>query len=93
MDRHVAVTRIKVRLTPRGGRDELVAFDGEVLRARVAAAPVDGKANRALCRLLAKRLGVAPSRVTVERGEKSRVKRIRVEGVEKAAVESALGGL
>jgi len=89
----VADTKIRVRLTPRGGRDELVEFSDGVLRARVSAAPVDGKANKALCRLIAKRLGVAPSRVTVLHGKKSREKLVRVEEVGKAEVDSALEGL
>jgi uncharacterized protein len=61
-----------------------------VLQARVTAPPVDGKANRALCKLIAKRVGVAPSSVTVERGEKSRDKLIRVEGVDLSALRKAL---
>jgi uncharacterized protein (TIGR00251 family) len=61
-----------------------------VLRARVSAPPVDGKANRALCRLIAKRVGVPPSRVSVAHGEKSRDKVIRVEGVDAAALRKAL---
>ncbi len=61
-----------------------------VLQAKVTAAPVEGKANKALCRLIAKRLGVAPSRVRVVRGEKSREKVVRVEGIEPAALREAL---
>jgi uncharacterized protein (TIGR00251 family) len=72
---------IRVRLRPRGGRDELIGMRDGVLQARVSAPPVDGKANRALCRLIAKRLGVAPSRVSVVRGEKSRDKLVRVQGL------------
>lgn len=64
-----------------------------VLRARVTAAPVDGKANRALCRLIAKRLGVAPSRVSVVRGEKSREKLVRVKGIDQVEMAAALKGL
>ncbi len=89
----MADTKIRVRLTPRGGRDELVEFSDGVLRARVSAAPVDGKANKALCRLIAKRLGIAPSRVTVLHGKKSREKLVRVEEVGKVEVDSALEGL
>jgi uncharacterized protein (TIGR00251 family) len=63
-----------------------------VLRARVSAPPVDGRANKALCRLIAKRVGVAPSRVSVVRGQKSRDKVVRVEGVDAAALEKALAG-
>jgi uncharacterized protein len=58
---------------------------------RVTAPPVDGKANDALCRLIAKRAGVAPSRVTLIRGHTARDKVVRVEGVEEPALRAALG--
>jgi uncharacterized protein len=58
---------------------------------RVSAPPVDGKANAALCALVAERAGVPPSRVSVVRGLASRDKVVRVEGVEPAALRSALG--
>jgi len=51
-----------------------------VLKARVRAAPSEGEANAALCRLLAKALGVPPSRVDVVGGATSRVKRVKVTG-------------
>ncbi len=82
--------QIEVRLRPRGKGDELLGMEGGVLRARVSAPPVDGKANRALCKLIAKRVGVAPSRVSVVRGERSRDKVVRVEGLESRALEKAL---
>lgn len=82
--------QIEVRLTPRSGRDELVGFDGRTLRARVSAPPVDGRANRALCRLIAKRAGVPQSRVSVVRGDRARVKLVRVEGVGAAELRAAL---
>lgn len=85
-----AAAEIVVRLRPRGHRDELLGIEAGVLHARVTAPPVDGRANRALCRLLAKRLGMAPSRVRVVRGEKSRDKRVRVEGLDAAALAIAL---
>jgi uncharacterized protein len=83
-------TLIEVRLRPRGHRDELLGMREGVLQARVTAPPVDGKANRALCKLVAKRAGVAPSRVSVVRGEKSRDKTIRVAGIDSAALRRAL---
>jgi uncharacterized protein (TIGR00251 family) len=86
----MAMARIDVRLRPRGRRDELFGFRDGVLQARVTAAPVDGRANRALCRLIAKQVGVAPSRVTVIRGAKSRDKVVIVEGVGAEALERAL---
>lgn len=61
-----------------------------VLQARVSAPPVDGKANRSLCKLIAKQVGVAPSKVSVLRGEKSRNKLVEVEGVDLDALIEAL---
>jgi len=87
----MAVTQIEVRLKPRGSRDELDGMRDGVLQAKVTAPPVDGKANKALCRLIAKRVGVAPSRVSVARGEKSRDKVVRVEGMDGASLRAALG--
>jgi uncharacterized protein len=86
----MAEVLIEVRLRPRGSRDELLGMRDGVLQARVTAPPVDGKANRALCRLIAKRVGVAPSKVSVVRGEKSRDKLVRVGGIDAATLEKAL---
>lgn len=78
--------RIEVRLRPRGHADELLGIVDGVLQARVSAPPVDGKANQALCRLIAKQAGVAPSRVSVLRGEKSRQKLLLVEGIDETTL-------
>jgi uncharacterized protein YggU (UPF0235/DUF167 family) len=61
-----------------------------VLLARVTARPVDGRANKALCRMIARRIGVAPSKVSVVRGEESPNKVVRVEGVGATELERAL---
>ncbi|HEX6457172.1 MAG TPA: DUF167 domain-containing protein [Solirubrobacterales bacterium] len=79
----MAEARIEVRLRPRGHADELLGLVGGVLQAKVSAPPVDGRANKALCRLVAKRAGVPPSRVSVIRGEKSRDKLLLVQGVDR----------
>ena len=62
-----------------------------MVRVTVAAAPVDGRANAALCKLIAKQAGVARGRVTVIRGERSREKVVRVEGVDPGELRRALG--
>jgi len=76
---------LDVRLTPRGGRDAVEGIerraDGRaVLKARVRAAPFEGGANAALCRLLADAVGTAPRQVTLVAGAASRLKRIRIAG-------------
>ncbi len=85
---------IDVRLTPRGGRDAIEGTerraDGRmVLKARVRAAPSAGAANTALCRLIAKTLGVAPSQLELVGGATARLKRIRAVG-DPAALVAAL---
>jgi uncharacterized protein len=57
---------------------------------RVTAPPVDGKANDALRRLVAKAAGVAPSKVTIVRGHSSRDKVVEVEGVGPHELRAAL---
>jgi uncharacterized protein YggU (UPF0235/DUF167 family) len=87
------VTRLLVRLTPRGGRDALEGWSSDgVLRVRVSAAPSDGAANAALLRLLATTLAVAPSRVRLARGERSRMKQIEVEGLTAQEIRLRIGG-
>jgi uncharacterized protein YggU (UPF0235/DUF167 family) len=66
---------IDVRLTPRGGRDAIEGVerraDGRaVFKARVRAAPSDGEANAALCRLVAGAVNVAPRDVTIVAGRR-----------------------
>jgi uncharacterized protein (TIGR00251 family) len=85
------VADLSVRLQPRARRDEIVGERGGAVVIRVAAPPVDGKANQALCRLIAKAAGVPPSRVSVVRGHTARDKLIRVEGVEIDALRRQLG--
>jgi uncharacterized protein (TIGR00251 family) len=83
---------LSIRLQPRGRRDEVVGERGEAIVVRVTAPPVDGKANAALCSFVARAAKVAPSRVQVVRGQTSRDKLVRVEGVSEAAVRAALLG-
>ncbi|MHB8484111.1 MAG: DUF167 domain-containing protein [Candidatus Acidiferrales bacterium] len=77
-----------VRIVPRSSRDSI---DGEfqgALKAHVTAPPVDGRANDALCCILADRLNVPVSAVKILSGEKSRMKRVEVRGVTPAQVQA-----
>jgi uncharacterized protein len=82
----VREAQIRVRVQTRGGRDAVVALRDGVLLVRVGAPPVDGRANRAVCKLIARHAGVAPSKVAIVRGERSRDKLVRVEGLDAAAL-------
>ena len=70
-----------MRVQPRSGRNQIAGERGGRLLVRVAAAPVEGQANRALCKLLAKAAGVARGRVEVVRGASARDKLVRIEGI------------
>ncbi len=74
-----------LRLTPKGGRDAIdgveTLSDGKsVLKARVRAAPEDGRANAALIELIAKALSAPKKAVTIRSGETSRVKKLFIAG-------------
>ena len=76
---------VAVRLTPRGGRDALDGVgedaDGAAhIRARASAPPVDGEANAALVKLLAKAAGARKGDVSFVSGETARLKRLRIGG-------------
>jgi uncharacterized protein (TIGR00251 family) len=73
--------RITVRATPRSGRDSIEAGAGGVFVVRVTAPPDEGKANAALCRVVANALGVSKSAVSVVRGHTARTKTLEIDGI------------
>ena len=81
---------MRVHVVP-GARKSALVLEGKILKARVAAPPVDGKANAALCALLASAAGVRTSKVTVVRGETSREKTVEIEGGSAEKLRAALG--
>jgi uncharacterized protein (TIGR00251 family) len=89
--------RLTVRLIPRGGRDALGGLRrGEAgrvqLLARVISPPVEGAANAALVKLVAKTLHVPKSAVTIVSGETARIKTLEIAG-DPAALERVLKAL
>lgn len=71
--------RLIVRAVPNAKRSEWLGWEddpraGRVARVRVAAPPVEGRANDELRRFLARHLGVPKSRVVLEKGDGSRLK-------------------
>ena len=82
---------LTVKVQPRASRTEIAGESGGALRVKVHSAPVDGKANEELRRFLAQRLGVAPSALTVARGESARHKVLWVTGITVAQAAARLG--
>jgi uncharacterized protein (TIGR00251 family) len=83
---------LKVKLSPRSSANKIVGFEGDILKAKVKSAPVDGLANKDLILLLSKRLRVAKERIEIISGRKSRLKTIRFRGVKKEDLFLLLNG-
>ena len=72
---------LSLRIQPNAKRTEFVGLHGEAMKLRLAAPPVDGKANAALCAFIADFCGCPKSAVSVVSGAASRAKRLRVAGI------------
>jgi uncharacterized protein len=73
---------VTVHVQPGAGRTAVLGRHGDALKVRVAAPPVDNRANVATVALLAGVLDVAPGNIEVVGGERSRLKRLRAKGIE-----------
>ncbi len=89
--RGMSTSKISVRVRAGARRDEIAGPLDGVLQVWVAAPAHEGRENRALCHLLAESLGVAPSRVAIVRGRRSREKLVEVDGIDQATVNRVLG--
>ena len=85
------VARLAVRVQPRAKTDALGGERGGALVVRVTAPPVDGKANAAVCALVARAAGVPKSAVTVVHGAGTRDKVLEIRGVDTASLRRAVG--
>jgi uncharacterized protein (TIGR00251 family) len=85
-----ADTIIDVRVIPRAPRSRIDGLRAGALLVRLAAPPVEGAANDALIALLAERLGCPRRQLAIVAGEKSRDKRVRIDGF---TVEEAMARL
>ena len=82
---------VTVRVIPRAARNELAGLRGDAVVVRLTAAPVDGAANHALIRLLARTCDVPTSAITVLTGEHARQKTLRIAGRVRELVAARLG--
>ena len=85
------VCEIRGRLTPRASSNQVAGEREGVVLVRVTAPPVDGRANKALCSLIASRARVGIRSVSVIRGAGAREKLVRGEGIDSAGLRAALG--
>jgi uncharacterized protein (TIGR00251 family) len=100
MDPHPAILTaspkgviVNIRVIPRAGRSGVEGIRAGALLVRVAAAPVEGSANAELIEVLARALKLPRRNLTVVSGERSRTKRVLVEGVPLATVQQQLSDI
>ncbi len=82
---------IRVRVIPRAAKSGLAGRRGDALLVRLNAPPVEGAANAELIALIATSLQVSRQAVSILSGERSRQKRLRVEGIDVATANERLG--
>ena len=92
------MARLFVKLTPGAAQDRLEGWDSDpegrsVLKVRVRARPIEGKANDALVRLVAEGLGLPRSAVSLVQGDRSRTKRLEITGLDEDTVRARLTAL
>jgi hypothetical protein len=81
---------LPVKVTPNAKRDEIGEWKAEELRVKVAAPPLDGRANEAVRDLLADGLDLPKGAVRLSRGASSRHKTFQIDGLDLAGVQKRL---
>lgn len=82
---------LRVKVVPGAKRDQIAGVLGDRLKIRTSAPPENGKANAAVCELIAKAVGVKPRDVTIESGHTNPEKTLRLAGADRETVMRALG--
>ena len=84
------MVRLRVHVTPGAREEGIVGWHGGSLRVKVRVRPQKGRANQALLRMLARRLGVAPANLSIVHGAASRDKLVEVEGLSEEELRARL---
>ncbi len=79
-----------IQVTPRASRAEIAGVQDEALKVKVTALPVEGAANEACIKLLAKELGLKKSQLEIFAGGKSRRKTVVVKDILKVELEKKI---
>ena len=82
--------RISLRVYPNATRSEVVGFDGTILRVKVSAPPIKGKANQELISFLRRLLGVSKGSVNIVRGHTTRNKVVAIDGLNQEEIMKRL---
>ena len=83
--------KLAIKAIPNAPRNAVAGWLGDALKVKVHAPALEGRANDALCSFLAETLGLPRRAVTVQTGDTSRHKLVRIEGLTLTETESRLG--
>jgi uncharacterized protein len=86
------VPTIRVHVIPNAKIDRVLGEHGDVIKIKLRAPAVEGKANTALRRFLAEKLSIPQGAIVLRRGEKSRDKVIRIDGLSEIDIRRSLLG-
>ena len=82
-----------IQVIPHASRAEIVGMQDGVLKIKVTAPPVEGAANEACIKLLAKELGLKKSQMEISSGAKSRKKTVMIKDISKAELETKINNI
>jgi uncharacterized protein (TIGR00251 family) len=82
--------QLQIKVVPGSSRDQIAGLLGDALKIKVAAAPQRGEANRAVVRVLARALGIAPAQISIVRGLQAALKQVEITGLEQQQLELRL---
>lgn len=81
---------LKIKVVPNSSRDQIVGWLGDAVKVKLQAPPEDGKANKSLISLLANTLRISEKQITLEHGERSPEKLMRMENISQEDLKKAL---
>ena len=80
---------VKIRISPNASKNS-ISRDGEIIKLKTTAQPIENKANKALCSYLSKQLKIAKSKIQIIKGEVQKDKIISIEGISEQEFTSKL---
>ena len=81
---------LRVKLTPRSSKNQIVGREGDLIKIKVTAPPIEGQANKALIELLSKTLKKPKSHIFITAGESSRLKTVRIKDISRSEIDDLL---
>ncbi len=82
---------LQIKVIPGASANTVVGLEGDSVKLKIAAPPEKGKANKEIIAFLSELIGIKKKNLVIEKGEKSRIKLVRIYGVKKDKVFEKLG--